>query len=86
MIVCTGLYWQIIRIKAMTGQLPHCILDTPRAVSDIFENIFRNTGNIGRYFSESCAEGPNSQFFLNLFIQASAHDWMNKFKKMCGLV
>ena len=36
------------------------LLDTPRVVSDISENIFINL----RYFTESCLEGPNNQYFL----------------------
>ena len=41
-----------------------------------------------KYFTESCSEGPNNQFFLNLFIQSWAgfiemidNDWMEKLKK-----
>ena len=28
--------------------------------------------NIDNYFTESCSEGPDNQFFLNLFIQSWA--------------
>ena len=44
--------------------LTHFIRDTNLVVSDTFENDFINIGNIGKYFTESCSEGPNNQFFL----------------------
>ena len=51
--------WPIlwIQIKVNWGQPinPH-YMDAPIAVSDIFVNIF----------TESCSEGPNNQFALNL--------------------
>ena len=84
--------------------LTHFIRDTILVVrvSDIFGNNFINIGNIEIYFTESCSEGPNNQFFLDLsnqswagFICPSNHglvslkpadDWMNKFKKNWLLV
>ena len=35
---------------------------TPRVVSDIFENIFINNGNIEKYFSESHSEVHNPKY------------------------
>ena len=52
--------------------ITHIIQDTPGVVSDHFENIIGNIGNIEKYFTRSCSEGPNKQFLLNLFIQSLA--------------
>ena len=43
--------------------LTHFIGDTPRVVSDIFENIFLNNGNIKKDFTVSCSEYANSHLF-----------------------
>ena len=51
-------------------RLIHCIWDTTLVVSGIFGNNSINTGNISKYFTESCAQGPNNKFFFNLSIQS----------------
>ena len=48
------------------------LMDTPRGVSNMFENNFINNKNNEKYFTESCSECSNNQFFLNLFIKPCA--------------
>jgi len=45
------------------------IQDTILVVSDIFENISQNSGNIENYLTESGSGSANNQFFLNFFIK-----------------
>ena len=64
---CNG----ISKVVNVITVLSHFIWDTTLVASDIFDNIFINSGNIEKYLTESCSEGPNDKLFLNnLFIQS----------------
>jgi len=62
--------------------LTHFTQDIILVISDIFENISQNSGNIEKYLTESCSRGANNKFYLNLFELVSvAQNLMNKFKE-----
>ena len=48
-----------------------------RVVSDSFENKLINIGNLQKYFTESCSEGPNNQLLLNLSINETS-PWLDE--------
>ena len=67
--------------------LTHFMKDTI-LVSNIFGTNFINTGNLEKYFIESCSDGlifnfswicPSNHGLVS--IKAAHHYWMNKFKK-----